>query len=127
VQGELLRRNRRRARAREALERAADLFEMLGATSFAARAADELRAVGGQSRTPPTTTRLTPQETRIAIVVASGATNAEAAARLFLSQKTIEYHLSSVYRKLGIRSRSQLVTVVSAWGPERDQVQATGR
>jgi DNA-binding CsgD family transcriptional regulator len=130
VHGELLRRNRRRARAREALERAADLFEMLGATSFAARAADELRAVGGGSRTPAATksaARLTPQETRIAIVVASGATNAEAAARLFLSQKTIEYHLSSVYRKLGIRSRSQLVNVVSAWGPERDQVPATGR
>jgi DNA-binding CsgD family transcriptional regulator len=104
---------------------------MLGATSFAARAADELCAVGGGSRSPVAGTqsaaRLTPQETRIAIVVAGGVTNAEAAARLFLSQKTIEYHQSSVYRKLGIRSRSQLVSVVSAWGPERDQVQATGR
>lgn len=131
VQGELLRRNRRRARAREALERAADLFEMLGATLFAARAADELRAVGGTRGTPantsPTSTQLTPQEMNVALVVASGATNAEAASRLFLSQKTIEFHLSSVYRKLGIRSRSQLVSAVSAWGPERDQVPTPGR
>jgi DNA-binding CsgD family transcriptional regulator/tetratricopeptide (TPR) repeat protein len=127
VQGELLRRNRRRGKAREALERAADLFTMLGATGFATRAADELRAVGGKSRAQaPTTSQLTPQETNVALVVASGATNAEAAARLFLSQKTIEYHLSSVYRKLGIRSRSQLVSLVSTWGQERDQVPASG-
>jgi DNA-binding NarL/FixJ family response regulator len=130
VQGELLRRHRHRVRAREALERGVDLFEMLGAAAFADRTARELRAVGGRSRTPAattqTTTPLTPQETNVALVVASGATNAEAAARLFLSQKTIEYHLSSVYRKLGIRSRSQLVSAVSVWGPERDQMPATG-
>jgi DNA-binding CsgD family transcriptional regulator/tetratricopeptide (TPR) repeat protein len=130
VQGELLRRHRHRVRAREALQRGVDLFEMLGAAAFADRTALELRAVGGRSRTPAATTQattpLTPQETNVALVVASGATNAEAAARLFLSQKTIEYHLSSVYRKLGIRSRSQLVSAVSVWGPERDQMPATG-
>lgn len=120
VQGELLRRDRRRSRARVALERAADLFDRLGATAFADRAAEELRAVGGRTRAPSKAAGLTPQETTIALVVAEGVTNAEAAARLFLSPKTIEYHLSSVYRKLGIKSRNQLAAAVNAWGPERD-------
>ncbi|HEU5473501.1 MAG TPA: AAA family ATPase [Actinophytocola sp.] len=115
VHGELLRRDRKRARARAALERSADMFERLGAVEFANRAGDELRAVGGSTRprSATTGTDLTPQETNVALVVAGGATNAEAAARLFLSEKTIEYHLSSVYRKLGIRSRSQLARAVT--------------
>jgi DNA-binding CsgD family transcriptional regulator len=62
--------------------------------------------------------RLTPQELQVALVVAAGATNAEAAAQLFLSPKTIEYHLSNAYRKLGIRSRAELVrAVLSAAAP----------
>jgi DNA-binding CsgD family transcriptional regulator len=55
---------------------------------------------------------LTPQELQVALVVAGGATNAEAATQLFLSPKTIEYHLSNAYRKLGIRSRAELVAAV---------------
>jgi DNA-binding CsgD family transcriptional regulator len=59
--------------------------------------------------------QLTPQELQVALVVAGGATNIEAGAQLFLSPKTIEYHLSNAYRKLGIRSRAELVrTVLSA-------------
>jgi DNA-binding CsgD family transcriptional regulator len=115
VHGEILRRNRRRNRARMSLERGAELFERMGATGFGQRAAAELRAVGGSSRAsmPELSPKLTPQETHVALIVAGGATNAEAAAHLFLSPKTVEYHLSSVYRKLGIRSRNQLAKAVT--------------
>jgi DNA-binding CsgD family transcriptional regulator/tetratricopeptide (TPR) repeat protein len=129
VQGELLRRHRRRARARSALERSADLFEQLGATAFTARALDELRAVGGPTRprSPAASTQLTPQETNVALIVAGGATNAETAARLFLSQKTVESHLSSVYRKLGIRGRGQLSRAVGHWARDPTAAPGSGR
>ncbi|MGH3875912.1 MAG: helix-turn-helix transcriptional regulator [Actinophytocola sp.] len=117
--GELLRRDRQRAHARAALERAANLFERLGAAAYAERALTELRAVGGAARAADhrphaTTAGLTPQETQVALLVAAGSTNAEAAAQLFLSSKTIEYHLSSIYRKLTIRSRSELARMMAA-------------
>jgi DNA-binding CsgD family transcriptional regulator len=115
VQGELLRRNKQKARAREALERAADQFDKLGATSFASRAAAELRAVGGRTRAPAKTIGLTPQETTVALLVASGTTNRDAATQLFLSPKTIEFHLSSVYHKLNIQRPSQLAAVMNTW------------
>jgi len=70
--------------------------------------------------------QLTPQELRVALVVADGATNAEAAARLFLSAKTVEYHLSGAYRKLGIRSRGKLVRAL-ANAPEPGSVTAAPR
>jgi DNA-binding CsgD family transcriptional regulator len=119
VHGELLRRNKQKARAREALERAAEQFEQLGAAPFAERAAVELRAVGGRSRAQTNTEGLTPQEMNVALTVAAGATNAEAAAQLFLSPKTIEFHLSSVYRKLGIQRRAQLAVAISTWVPDQ--------
>jgi DNA-binding NarL/FixJ family response regulator len=66
----------------------------------------------------PSRPQLTPQELRVALKIAEGATNAEAAAQLFLSAKTVEYHLSGIYRKLGLRSRTQLTrTLVSATRP----------
>jgi DNA-binding CsgD family transcriptional regulator len=82
--------------------------------AWAHRAEGELGATGMTSRRRATnaTERLTPQELQVALIVADGATNAEAASRLFLSAKTIEFHLSNVYRKLGIRSRSALVRKV---------------
>lgn len=115
VQGELLRRDRKPARARAALTRAGDLFQRLGATAFAQRAADELRAAGGARREAAATdaVQLTPQEVHVAIVVSEGASNVEAASRLFLSPKTVEYHLSNIYRKVGVRSRGQLTRAVA--------------
>jgi DNA-binding CsgD family transcriptional regulator len=115
--GELLRRSRQRAEARAELRAALDVFERLGAEPWAARARGELRVTGitVRPRSDPTHQwRLTPQELKVALVVADGATNAEAAAQLFLSAKTVEYHLSAVYRKLGIRSRTQLVRTFAA-------------
>jgi DNA-binding CsgD family transcriptional regulator len=108
--GERLRRNRRRRDAREHLERAWQLFSDLGAQTWANRASIEIQATGKPApRTSPhPTDLLTPQEYQVAITVASGATNRETANALFLSQKTVEFHLSSTYRRLGIRSRSEL-------------------
>jgi DNA-binding CsgD family transcriptional regulator len=113
--GELLRRRRRRADARAELSVALNEFERLGADPWAERARSELRATGitAKSRSEPSKPELTPQELRVALVVSGGATNAEAAAQLFLSAKTVEYHLSSVYRKLGIRSRAQLIRTLA--------------
>ena len=89
--------------------------------TWARRAEAELAATGMTSRkgAPSAAERLTPQELQVAMVVADGATNSEAAARLFLSAKTIEYHLSNVYRKLGIRSRSQLARALASAGGEQ--------
>lgn len=109
--GELLRRRRRRADSRAELSAALGVFEQLGAEPWAARTRGELRASGIIVQPPSQAgqRQLTPQELRVALVVAGGATNAEAAAQLFLSTKTVEYHLSSVYRKFGVRSRTQLI------------------
>jgi DNA-binding NarL/FixJ family response regulator len=96
------------------------VFERLGAEPWAARARSELRATGTtiRPRSEPSQQQLTPQELRVALMIADGATNAEAAAQLFLSAKTVEYHLSGVYRKLGLRSRTQLIrTLAGATGP----------
>jgi DNA-binding CsgD family transcriptional regulator len=120
--GEVLRRNRHRADARAELGTALSVFESLGAEPWAARARGELQVTGITVRPrsdPSHQWRLTPQELRVALVVADGASNAEAAAQLFLSAKTVEYHLSSVYRKLGIRSRAQLVRTLTAGSLER--------
>lgn len=105
--GEHLRRTRRRARAREHLAAAALAFGRLGAAPWAARADEELRAAGGAFAAAPRE-RLTPQERRVAEAVAQGMSTAEAAAALFLSPRTVEFHLSGVYRKLGISRRSAL-------------------
>ncbi len=108
--GERLRRRRSRVLAREQLRRAAETFERLGAVPWAERAHAELRATGVTSRRrdPTTVDELTPQELQIALLLAGGRTTREAAAALFLSPKTIEYHLGNVYRKLGVHSRDAL-------------------
>ena len=111
VFGEHLRRARRRREARSQLRSALESFERLGAVSWACRGRIELRASGETSRKrkPGTLDQLTPQELQIAQLVAEGATNKEVASQLFLSPRTVDYHLRKVFVKLGISSRGQLI------------------
>jgi DNA-binding CsgD family transcriptional regulator len=117
--GERLRRDGHRAEARRRLQSPLEEFDRLGARPWAERARVELRASGQTVRTPEqrSSNDLTPQELQVAAIVAGGATNREAAAALFLSGKTIEFHLGNVYRKLGIRSRSELARIVEPVAP----------
>jgi len=110
VYGEWLRRERRNVDAREQLQIAFDLFSEFGMEAFAERARIELRATGGRARkrTDETRDELTPQEAQISQLVAEGRTNPEIAAQLFISPSTVEYHLGKVFRKLGVKSRTQL-------------------
>jgi DNA-binding CsgD family transcriptional regulator len=110
VYGEWLRRAGQRRDARSHLTAAHDMLTSMGAGGFAARAARELRAVGqrARGRGPETLAELTPQELQVAQLVASGMTNKEVALELFLSARTIDAHLRSVFSKLGISSRRQL-------------------
>ncbi|HEX8120575.1 MAG TPA: AAA family ATPase [Solirubrobacteraceae bacterium] len=115
--GERLRRRRDdRLEARRRLRSALDTFERLGAGPWATRAREELRASGVVSTSGELAVVdvLTPHELQVALVVARGATNKEAAAQLFLSPKTVEHHLGAVYRKLDIRSRTDLARLLSA-------------
>ena len=109
--GELLRRERRRSDARVHLRAALQGFQHVDAQPWARRAAGELRAAGetSQGRDADRDPRLTPQELQIARLVGGGGSNKEIAAQLFLSPRTVEYHLSKVFTKLGIASRSDLI------------------
>ncbi|HET9974590.1 MAG TPA: AAA family ATPase [Streptosporangiaceae bacterium] len=110
VYGEWLRREQRRAEAREHLRAAHDMFGRFGATAFAERAFRELRATGEtvRKRTVDPPDALTGQEAQVARLAAEGHTNTEIGARLFISPRTAEYHLHKVFAKLGISSRRQL-------------------
>ena len=122
--GERLRRAKQRAEAREPLTAALDAFERLGARPWAERARTELRATGGQAgghRAQAAAEQLTPHELQIAVLVAQGMTNREAAAALFLSPKTIEYHLGQIYRKLDVRGRAQLARLMAMELPEGER------
>jgi DNA-binding CsgD family transcriptional regulator len=116
--GARLRRSRNRVLAREQLRKAVNSFERLGARAWAERGSAELAATGEtvRRRDPSTLDDLTPQELQIGLLLAAGKTTREAAAALFLSPKTIEYHLRHVYQKLGIHSRAELA---QALGEER--------
>jgi DNA-binding NarL/FixJ family response regulator len=119
--GERLRRTRQRKLAREQLRSALGTFERLEAVPWAERARIELRATGEHvyRRDPTAAERLTPQEFQIALLVAEGLTNRDVAARLFLSPKTVEFHLSGVFRKLAVRSRGELIRLFATQTPER--------
>jgi DNA-binding CsgD family transcriptional regulator len=114
--GERLRRARNRVLAREQLRPAAATFERLDARPWADRAHAELAATGEtlRRRTPGAVEELTPQELQIALLLTAGRTTRETAAALFLSPKTVEYHLRHVYVKLGIHARDELARVLAA-------------
>jgi DNA-binding CsgD family transcriptional regulator len=108
--GERLRRAQRRLDARPQLRAAFAAFERLGAEPWAERARLELGASGetARRRDPSTVDDLTPRELQVAFSVVAGATTRETAARLYLSAKTVEYHLRNIYRKLGVANRADL-------------------
>jgi DNA-binding CsgD family transcriptional regulator len=108
--GEFLRRGRRRVDARTHLQAALDRFEQLNAHPWAERARLELRAAGrtARKRDPSTALQLTPQEIQVARFVARGLHTREVAAQLFLSTRTVDFHLRNVFAKLGISSRTEL-------------------
>jgi DNA-binding CsgD family transcriptional regulator len=113
--GERLRRLTRRVDARVQLRAALEDFEDLGAARWAAQAAAELAATGETVRRRDADPRgsLTPQELQVSLLLVEGRTTREAAAALFLSPKTVEYHLRKVYAKLGIGSRSELAELLT--------------
>jgi DNA-binding NarL/FixJ family response regulator len=110
-----LRRERRKADARLPLHEALTAFQALGAGSWVSAVLQELAACG-ERHTPAASgalSTLTPRELAVAMAVAGGASNTEAAARLFVSRRTVEHHLGSVFRKLGVRNRGELAERVS--------------
>jgi len=113
--GERLRRARNRVLARRQLRLAVEAFERLGARPWSDRARAELAATGEtvRRRDPSTIDELTPQELQIGLMLAGGRTTREAAAALFISPKTVEYHLRHVYQKLAIHSRVELARALA--------------
>jgi DNA-binding CsgD family transcriptional regulator len=111
--GEHLRRTRHRVEARPHLRSALTLFEELGANPWAERANQELRASGetARRREAASSDALTPQERQVAALVRQGLSNRDAAAQLFLSPRTVDFHLRNVFAKLGVTSRSELAAM----------------
>ena len=113
--GERLRRSRRRREARVQLRAAIETFDRLDARPWAERAWTELRASGeSMAGRDPAREQLTPQELQIALLVAEGRTNREVGRALFLSTRTVEFHLTRAYRKLGIASRTELTRLLTS-------------
>jgi DNA-binding CsgD family transcriptional regulator len=114
--GEQLRRDRHRSEAAHHLRSAAENFRRIGALAWADRALGELRATGESAGGPEAgaLSTLTPQELRIALAVGEGLTNREIAAQLFLSPRTVDYHLRKVFQKADLTSRAELMRLVLA-------------
>ncbi|MGH2885212.1 MAG: helix-turn-helix transcriptional regulator [Solirubrobacteraceae bacterium] len=110
--GSLERRAKRKTAAKHTLEQALQILEPLGAALWTARARDELGRIG--LRRAVVTEGLTPAQERVAELAAGGATNREIAQTLYMSERTVESHLTKIYRQLGIRSRAQLAAALSA-------------
>ena len=106
--GAVRRRARQKRPAREAIEAACAGFEQLEAVRWTERAREELGRIGGRTRIEG----LTPAERRVADLVAKGRTNAEVASALFLAERTVASHLTRVYSKLGVRSRTELISSI---------------
>jgi DNA-binding CsgD family transcriptional regulator len=117
--GEWLRRENRRLKARPQLHTAYDMFSQMGAEAFAARARGELLATGEtvRKRLVERRDKLTAQEAHIGRLASEGYTNAEIGTQLFLSPRTVEWHLGQVFTKLGISSRRELRTALADTGP----------
>ena len=109
--GEFLRRGRRRVEARTHLREALHTFEDVGAVTLAERARQDLRATGetARKRTPAAGQDLTPQERQVAKLVAAGLSNRDVAAQLFVSPRTVDFHLRNIFAKTGVASRTELV------------------
>ena len=118
AQGQLRRRAKQKRAARESLQGALDIFERLGAPLWAERAGAELARIGLR---PPAPLDLTPTEERVAELVAAGHTNREVAQALFVSVHTVEDNLRRIYRKLGVRSRTELAAHRPDRGSQRPQ------
>ena len=114
VYGEWLRRDRRRIEAREQLRSAHEMFAEMGARAFVQRTRRELLATGERARrrVVETNDSLTTQEQQVADLARDGRSNQEIGGQLFISPKTVEYHLHKAFAKLGIRSRHQLESVL---------------
>jgi DNA-binding CsgD family transcriptional regulator len=124
IYGEWLRRENRRTDARVPLRAAHEAFATMGAEAFAERAARELLATGekARKRTDDTRGQLTAQEEQIAGLAREGQSNPEIAAQLFISPRTVEYHLHKVYAKLAITSRNELDRVLPGRAREAQPV-----
>jgi ATP/maltotriose-dependent transcriptional regulator MalT len=120
--GEWLRRERQRD-AREELREAARMFASMGAEAFARRAEDELSATGEHliTRGPETFDVLTAQETQIAELASDGESNREIASRLYVSPRTIEYHLRKIFKKVGVSGRMELAQQLRAGSVDRGE------
>ncbi|MGC5013749.1 helix-turn-helix transcriptional regulator [Streptosporangium sp. DT93] len=125
LHGEWLRRSRRRAEARPPLRSALEIFERLGARPWAGRARAELRAsgesvaAGAPDRGPGPLGRLSPQELQVVRLAATGLSNRDIGARLFLSPRTVGHHLYNAYPKLGVASRGELARLDLSADPDR--------
>jgi DNA-binding NarL/FixJ family response regulator len=117
--GVVRRRARQKRAAREAIVEALAGFEQLGAPTWAEKARGELGSIGGRKREEG----LTAAERRVAVLVAEGQTNREVAAALFLGERTVASHLTHIYTKLGVRSRTELARRLSGDDGQQDKVQ----
>jgi len=118
--GTLERRAKRKSAAKQSLERALETLEPLQANMWTERARDELSRVG--LRRPAASDGLTPTQERVAELVRAGLTNRQIADTLYMSLRTVETHLTSVYRELGVKSRAQLITAMSASPPQHQTI-----